>query len=337
MNSSPFLASVICPVYNAERFLRRAVASAVPLKTVGEVILVDDAGPDNSLAVCKELESEYSKVKLYQHPDGLNHGAGASRNLGIKHAKFEFIAFLDADDYYLSNRFEQEERIFGENSSIDGVYGAISIDYDSDDARNAFLNAGFGYQEFLTLTSEVPPEELVAVLFGLHPTVTGEFSTIGITVRKSLFKRCGFFNENLSLRQDIHLWRRMAAVGRLVAGSINKAIAVRGVHAANRMTNRSLKDNTSDYWWGDLNDWFRKTPGLPKYAKRVFSEAYCRYRVRNRPKWEARRAFLAFIVMNPGRLFEKMGFFDVFLFEAFGRNQLTLRLVSMKNRISRDF
>jgi len=273
-----FKVSVIVPVFNAERFVRRAVESAVQLAEVGEVILIDDAGPDNSVEVCKCLENQFARVRLLRHPDGLNHGAGASRNLGIRNANFDCIAFLDADDYYLPNRFEKDREILQSDESVDGVYGAIGIHYESQDARTRFHAAGFAYQEFLTVSAPVPPEELIEVLFRCHPSVTGQFSTIGLTIRKSVLERSGLFNERLRLRQDTHLWRRLAAVGRLVPGSIDKPVAIRGVHGANRMTDKTEQAQFSaKYWWDSLNDWFRRTPSVPKRAKRSFKRSYRSY------------------------------------------------------------
>lgn len=274
-----FKVSIIIPVFNAERFVRRAVESAVQIAEVSEVNLVDDAGPDNSKVICQRLENEFANVRLLRHPDGLNHGAGASRNLGILHANSDYIAFLDADDYYLPNRFEKDREILQSNENVDGVYGAIGIHYESEDARTRFHGAGYGHQEFLTLSGPVPPEELLEVLFRCHPSVTGQFSTIGLTVRKSLFERSGLFNEQLRLSQDTHLWRRMAAVGRLVPGSIDQAVAIRGVHGANRMTDRTERAQYLDYWWDSLNDWFRTTSGVTKRAKRAFEQSFELYRM----------------------------------------------------------
>jgi len=61
----------------------------------GEILLVEDNLPDNCLQICQKLEKEHEKVRLLRHPDGKNHGAGATRNLGIKNAEFNYIAFLD--------------------------------------------------------------------------------------------------------------------------------------------------------------------------------------------------------------------------------------------------
>src|SRR5688572_18232560 len=107
-----FKVSVIIPVYNAEKYLRNAVESAVNLEEVGEILLIEDNSPDNALQVCLQLEKEYDKVKVHRHPNGENRGAGESRNLGIKKSSFDYIAFLDADDWYLSNRFKRCKEIF---------------------------------------------------------------------------------------------------------------------------------------------------------------------------------------------------------------------------------
>ena len=327
-----FQVSVVIPVYNAERYVSRAVQSAHDLPDVGEIILIDDAGPDNSISVCLGLEQEYPKVRLLQHADKKNHGAGASRNLGILNARFPFIAFLDADDYYLPNRFEKERTIFKEDPKADGVYGALGIEYESERAKCRFQDAGFEYQEFLTLSGLVPPEKLVEVLFHSHPEVTGEFSTDTITVRSKLFERSGLFNEELKLLQDIHLWRRMASVGRLIAGNIEEPIAIRGVHDSNRMLNSEERTRYQDRWWEDLSHWYKVTKGIRGNAKRAFNRAYCNYRISHRSNWEGRWAYLRYILTNPSVFLEANGFFDLNLFNTFGRNWFTLHLTSSKNK-----
>ena len=85
MNS--FEVSVIIPVYNAASYVTKAVESALHSPQVGEIILVEDKSPDNALEVCIQLKNKYDKVKLLQHLNGENRGAGESRNLGIKHGK----------------------------------------------------------------------------------------------------------------------------------------------------------------------------------------------------------------------------------------------------------
>ncbi|GAF72464.1 unnamed protein product, partial [marine sediment metagenome] len=97
--------SVIIPVYNAERFVREAVESALAQEETAEIILVEDGSPDNCWDICQLLAVQHAKITAIRHADRKNHGAGASRNLGIRNSHCEYVAFLDADDLYLPNRF----------------------------------------------------------------------------------------------------------------------------------------------------------------------------------------------------------------------------------------
>jgi glycosyltransferase involved in cell wall biosynthesis len=99
--------SVVIPVFNAERYVESAVESALRQKETAEVILVEDNSPDNALMICEQLSKLNPRVQLLRHSDGKNHGAGESRNLGIRAARSDYIAFLDADDYYLENCFSK--------------------------------------------------------------------------------------------------------------------------------------------------------------------------------------------------------------------------------------
>jgi glycosyltransferase involved in cell wall biosynthesis len=104
---------------------------------VHEIILIEDKSPDNALQICQQLAEKHEKVKLYQHPDKKNHGAGPSRNLGIEKSTGDFVAFLDADDYYLPNRFNAEKELF-KDPKVEGVYGALGVHYYSEKAKEQY-------------------------------------------------------------------------------------------------------------------------------------------------------------------------------------------------------
>jgi len=109
---SEFLVSVVIPVYNAEKFVERAIKSALAQAEVAEVIVVDDGFGDGAFDICAHMAAIEPKVKHIWHENRANHGAGAARNLGILHASYPYIAFLDADDYYLPNRFKHTKATF---------------------------------------------------------------------------------------------------------------------------------------------------------------------------------------------------------------------------------
>ena len=88
--------SVIVPVYNAEKWLRDALASLQSQTyTDFEVILVDDGSNDGSAAICKEYCEDDPRFRLISQS---NAGVSAARNAGINHAIGDWIAFMDADD-----------------------------------------------------------------------------------------------------------------------------------------------------------------------------------------------------------------------------------------------
>ena len=328
-----FGVSVITPVYNAENFLRRAVESAVYLEEVGEIILIEDQSPDNALALAVSLEKEFDKVKLFQHPDKKNHGAGASRNLGIQKASCEYIAFLDADDYYLPNRFVKDKLVFKTHDNCHGVYSAVGTHFYSQEAKKEFFEKGFGYQEILTLTGDVPPQELFAVLFNRHQNIKGEFCTNGITLKKSVFKKVGYFNTALKLRQDIHLWRRLAGFCNLYPGEIVTPTAMRGIHTSNRMTKVEDHKQYADLWWQSLKKEF-KNKHLEKLKYNIFLQCYFNYLASQPNKIIAVKALIDNVVKSPSIIRKSYGDFDFNFWKVFGKNWLTLHLISFKNKIT---
>ena len=251
--------SVIIPVYQAERFVRKAVQSACEQEEVSEVILIEDASTDNSLEVCENLVQVYMPlVELFRHDDGLNHGAGASRNLGIRKAKGKYIAFLDADDYYLPDRFKHDIEILELNSSVDGVYSALGVDIYDDDERERISF------KLTTVTYPIPPDKLFENMGPIG--ASGYFSGDTLTVRRDVFDKVGYFNENLELTQDTHMWIKMAAKTSIVAGVIDKPVAIRGIHSGNRTKNNTKLIQIRPLLFLSLIKW-AKINKLPLYRR----------------------------------------------------------------------
>ncbi len=89
--------SIIVPVYNVEKYLKRCVDSLIEQSYKNlEIILVDDGSKDNSFSICKEYESKDSRVRIF-HKE--NEGLGLTRNYGIEKSTGEYITFVDSDDY----------------------------------------------------------------------------------------------------------------------------------------------------------------------------------------------------------------------------------------------
>jgi glycosyltransferase involved in cell wall biosynthesis len=232
--------STIIPVYNAEKFIKKAVESASQFDDVIEIILVEDGSTDNSLKICKEIDQSNDKVKLFCHQKGKNKGAGASRNLGIQQSTGEYLSFLDADDYYLPNRFDAERVILRENPNADAVYGALGVLYYSEASKKKFSEVfsdnQFNENYLTTIASLIKPEDLFESLIGLKKN-EGYFHLDCLTVKASALKKMNYcFNEKLKLHQDTELMIRLSYHLKLFPGSIQKEIAKRGIHSGNRIT-----------------------------------------------------------------------------------------------------
>lgn len=267
-----FQVSVIIPVYNAEAYLKKAVESAVHLKEVIEIILVEDKSPDNALEVCKELEKQFDKVKLFQHPNGENRGAGASRNLGIEKSSYNFIAFLDADDWFLPNRFEAEKKLLI-NDRVDGVYGATGYFFEDQSVMGTGLT---------TISPAVSPENLLFHLLFKR----GHFCLDALTIKKSKLLEIGKFDTSLRLHQDTHMLYKLVFHSKIFPGITEESIAIRRVHSQNRVSTSTLKSKAK--FRKKVFETFRKYNGVDpiimnKIKKEYFRLKYFRkfYEIKN--------------------------------------------------------
>ncbi|MCL7764205.1 glycosyltransferase family 2 protein [Polaribacter sp. Z014] len=218
--------SVIIPVYNADKYIEKAIKSSLIQKEVDEIIIIDDGSTDNSLKICLNICETENRIKIYYHKNHENLGRSASRNLGIKMATSKYIAFLDADDFYLPNRFTNDFKIFNKDNSVDGVYNAIGSFF-----YREFDNIEKEKLKLTTVSEKIKANELFDKMGPMGHY--GYFSGIGLTVKKDSFLKCGFFNETLQVAEDTELWLRMALVLNLKSGIIDEPIALRGVHDTN--------------------------------------------------------------------------------------------------------
>lgn len=226
------LISVIIPVFNTEKYIREAVQSAHLLANVGEIILVEDGSKDKSLEVCLEISREFQKVRLLRHPNGKNLGAAASRNLGILSSQFNIISFLDADDYYLTNRFDVDLKIFKDNPEVMVVYSVSKILKNN---SNEFFGCSHDVNELSNKKGYTSTYEYI-----LSNDITlGD--TNSLTFRKSVFSNIHLFDDRLKLHQDTELWLRIFRENKVAAGELKGPVSVARRHSGNRITKKNRK------------------------------------------------------------------------------------------------
>jgi glycosyltransferase involved in cell wall biosynthesis len=120
------LVSVIIIFFNAFDFLRTAIESVLAQTyEQWELLLVDDGSHDGSTEIAKSFASKNAeKIKYFEHDGHQNLGMSAARNLGINKATGDYIAFLDADDYWLPNKLEVQARILDSQPEAGMLFGS---------------------------------------------------------------------------------------------------------------------------------------------------------------------------------------------------------------------
>jgi len=247
--------SVTIPVFNAAEFVRQAVESVLIQPEVVEVVLVEDSSTDASWEVCQKLAVEYPKIHLYRHPDGKNHGCSASRNLAVQRSTCEYIAFLDADDFYLPNRFKKAKQMFEADSELDGVYEAIQMYVEDEASLQRWKKAGRAIGALHTVTKRVLPEDLFSVLVNGG---SGSFTVDGLVLKRTVFDKIGFFNQDLPLHMDDIFFIKAAALAKLMPGSLDKPVAMWRVHDHNRISAQRPKSmiyKMKLIFWYTLWEW----------------------------------------------------------------------------------
>lgn len=104
------LVSVIIPVYNAEKYIERTLESVfAQTYEYIEIVLVDDQSKDRTAEIIKKYQRTHSEILYYLQPE--NMGAGYARNKALELAKGQYIAFLDSDDIWRSEKIDKQVKL----------------------------------------------------------------------------------------------------------------------------------------------------------------------------------------------------------------------------------
>ena len=125
--------SVIIPVYNVEKYIRRCLDSMCNQTFDDfEVLCIDDGSTDSSLEICQEYAKNATRIKVFHQE---NKGPAAARNLGLDNATGEYIMFCDSDDWYEP---EMIQKMFTtiEKENVDLVVCDVNIVLDESNNRN---------------------------------------------------------------------------------------------------------------------------------------------------------------------------------------------------------
>jgi len=194
--------SVIIPSYNRYEFLKRALTSIFSQKYLpNEVIVIDDGSTDNTL----EIETFVLKTFISVIPNSIgnlapqfryiyqeNRGVSSARNLGIKNATCDWIAFLDSDDEFHIDKLKEQAEFHSENPDILMSYTNEMWMRDGVEVKVPKKFRKFGGEIFQECLSHC----IIA------PSAT--------LIHKKLLNEVGLFDESLEVCEDYDLWLRVS-------------------------------------------------------------------------------------------------------------------------------
>jgi len=207
--------SVIMPFLDVARFLDEAIES-VRAQTYPrwELLLCDDGATDGSSDIARRwAELDPARIRHLQHPDGATHGASATRNLGIAHARGEVIALLDGDDTWFPTKLEEQLAILAERPDADALYGVTELWYGwtgapEDAARDSRPSGGIPSNTLLA------PRELLVGMLRRELLVP---CTCSIIMRADAVRRSGgFVDEFRQIYTDVAFYSRLSLVARVL-------------------------------------------------------------------------------------------------------------------------
>jgi glycosyltransferase involved in cell wall biosynthesis len=179
--------SVIIPAYNAERYIAKAIESCLSQTyTPHEIMVIDDASTDGTAAVAESFPSPVRVIRLAE-----NMGVAAARNRGVQASTGDWIAFLDADDYFLPEKLELQRRCALENEQAVLIYAGWRV---------------ISVEGVESLGRFTPPAALLPML-----RFRCNLPLLCILLRRDAFDSVGGFDPYLRRCQDWDLWLRLAA------------------------------------------------------------------------------------------------------------------------------
>lgn len=197
--------SVIIPAYNVEGFVRESIRSALDQTYRDtEVVVVDDGSTDATPAVIDDFGHQ---IVCVRQP---NRGLAAARNAALVCASGEYLALLDADDYWLPQRLERMVGYLDDNPGVGFVTSDAFLVYGHHPSADRY------YGSFPRCRFRPDHQEYWLNQYN--------FVFVMTVCRRELFERHGGFDETLSTSEDWDLWLRFVAGGERV-GLIPEALA----------------------------------------------------------------------------------------------------------------
>ena len=212
-----FKVSVVIPTYNRVPYLGRAITSVLKQSyPVNEIIVIDNGSTDQTLSFIKK---NFTRIRVITEK---KRGVSFARNLGIKNCKYNWIAFLDSDDEWITDKIEKQFVLLKESNFKYQFIHTNEIWIKNGMLKNQkkkhLKKGGYIFEDCLDIC---------------------KISPSSVLIKKELFDRYGLFDNKFKVCEDYELWLRIAS--KIKIGYLDKPLIKKyGGH----------KGQLSNKYWG---------------------------------------------------------------------------------------
>ena len=213
--------SVIVPVYNVKKYLKRCICSLLNQSYIDyEIILIDDGSNDGSSEICDKYARKYDKIAVYHKENG---GLSSARNYGIVHSSGEYITFVDSDDYVSPQYLEVLEKLVCNDRSAIGFVNMINgscLNYHFT-IINGFNRCVVKHNDFVTLFFKTPFAQSCCGKIFPRTVFKDQFFIEGRTLEDTAITYNLYYRASKIVVTDIKLYYYYKRTGSIMHSSFN--------------------------------------------------------------------------------------------------------------------
>ncbi|MDX8127151.1 glycosyltransferase family 2 protein [Methylomonas sp. OY6] len=252
--------TVVIPLYNKASSINRAVASVLTQTIFDwEMVVVDDGSNDNGAELVEAFND--SRIRLFKQA---NAGVAAARNKGVELAKNDFLAFLDADDYWAPTHLENLQLLIMQYPRA-ALYGTAYFRVGGDGiAKKSEYRNRTGDQDQLLITDYFAD----VVEFG-HFVFTSS-----VAIKRSWFMLVGGFPLGIKSGEDTLTFARLACAGEVAFSKLATSYYMLPPVAIGERQNYLRRPQCPDYVGIELIKLLEKTPRYKSSLRRYLAHWY---------------------------------------------------------------
>ncbi len=279
--------TIVIPAYNAEKYIAQTIDSVLCQSySDWELVVVDDGSKDSTLVIVKSLAEKDWRIKVVSSKNG---GVSLARNLGIERSSGEFLAFLDADDIWLSDNLTKKVEMLMKEPTLGLVHSSAEIINAKSILTGGILEGIEGYI-------------LDELLAWKRTCIPGPSS---ILIRKELIEKVGGFDPELSTAADQDFFIRVAASYKI--GRVSEVTWQYRIHENNMHANILLMEHDELLVYRKAKS--RKLFKSKKFERNCFSRMYLilsgSWWVYEKNFWKASYYYVKAFLLSPSIILRK--------------------------------